>query len=100
MKMVEAAPEANTDGVCRQGTVRCTLADLERVLGPAHSGDYGGGKVTANWNFETPRGPAQVGDYWWNQPTEQSVRARSHNAALWLTRYLRRLGFAARARTK
>lgn len=93
---VKPNPTLNGNGASRMGTAHCTLEDLERLFGPKHRGDSGDEKVTATWYFETPRGAAQVGDYWWNRKDEQSIRAANRKAALWLARHLRRNGIPAK----
>jgi hypothetical protein len=86
----------------RVGTARATRTQLDVLLGlPSYrySADEGDGKVTIGWVFKTPRGPAEIRDYWWNGPTEWSIAAPNHKAGLWLAAYLRRLGLAASTRT-
>jgi hypothetical protein len=49
-------------------------------------------KVTVIWTFTTPRGPAEVRDYWWNRPNELSLASANQKQALWLAKYLRAKG--------
>lgn len=79
----------------RCGTAVASLADLQNALGePSYRGSYDD-KVKMGWVFATPRGPAEVRDYWWNGPNEASIAAQSTNAARWLAAHLRTLGIVA-----
>jgi hypothetical protein len=80
----------------RAGTAVATKAALLDKLGaPTYSTPSADEKVTIGWVFNTPRGPAEVRDYWWNGATEWSIAAPSRRAAMWLCRYLRRMGIPA-----
>lgn len=86
----------------RAGTVFCTLAEFEAVAGPPthaaprdHWYDYnqkltdGAGKVSAEWEIATPRGPIAVYDYWWNPRDQLSIGLRGDSRALlWLRKGL------------
>lgn len=52
----------------------------------------GAGKVSALWLFNTPRGVAELHDYWWNPVDVISINAEDHRATLWVHRYLDLLG--------
>ncbi len=97
----------------RIGTCRAELTTLCCLLGdPSHdwrgtqdriplaTGGYfiDTPKVTLTWIFQTPRGPAEIRDYWWNAATEWTIAAQNHKAALWLAKYLRSLGLRASTR--
>ena len=56
----------------------------------------GAGKVSARWQFDTPRGLVEVSDYWWNPSDELSVRAVDNRALRWFLRYLRGRGVGVR----
>lgn len=85
----------------RVATIRATLEQFARRVGNPHVAapaaewrDYkgrnlvdGAGKVSAIWYFDTPRGPVQVSDYWWNKPDELSVRAIDVRAMRWFRRW-------------
>jgi hypothetical protein len=97
--LVVLSAGADTCGSFRCGTATATRAELERVLGaPTFTSDDNDDKVKFSWTFRTPRGPAEVGDYWWNAKNEQSIRAANPKAARWLARHLRRLGIPAKCR--
>ena len=79
----------------RCGTAVASLTDLQSALGePTYVGSYDD-KVKMGWVFNTPRGPAEVRDYWWNGPREASIAAQSFKAARWLAAHLRTLGIIA-----
>lgn len=79
----------------RCGTAVASLAELQTVLGePSYKGSYDD-KVKMGWVFATPRGPAEVRDYWWNGPNEASIAAQSAKAARWLAAHLRTRGIIA-----
>jgi hypothetical protein len=88
-----ASPMTRVSG-WRSGTAFCTLADLRRLFGePTYDATATfDGKVTASWVFITPRGPAEVRDYWWNPINEQSIAAGHWKATFWLSRFLREHG--------
>ncbi len=91
----------------RAGTVFATLEEFEAIAGPptvaaprAHWYDYdghnltdGAGKVSAEWEIDTPRGPIAVYDYWWNPKGQLSIGLRGDSRAfLWLRQGLRDRG--------
>lgn len=53
---------------------------------------YYDNKVTTIWTFDTPRGPFEVRDYWWNGPEEMSIAAANKKQTLWAVRYLKYMG--------
>ncbi len=55
-------------------------------------------KVTLCWIFDTPRGPAEVRDYWWNTKGEWSIAAATIGAARFMAKHLRSLGVPASTR--
>ncbi len=78
----------------RQATIRGLTVEQFRAL-PHGAKDLGGsddGKTTCDFRFQTPRGLVAVGDYWWNESDELSVRSTSRNAIIWLRRYLKQFG--------
>lgn len=79
----------------RIGTAISPLNVLKEALGKPSYTDSVDGKVTIGWVFATPRGPAEIRDYWWNGPTEWSLASREPKAAMWLAKYLRGLGIKA-----
>lgn len=83
----------------RRGTVEASLAEFADLFGPpqAHAPDGldVGAKVTTVWTFRTPRGYANVRDYWWNEARELSIDADNARSALWLRGWLRRQGVRA-----
>lgn len=84
----------------RCGTAIATHAAIFRRLGNASwSTLESDAKVTVRWYFNTPRGPAEVRDYWWNAPNEWSICAQNKKAALWLANYLRSRGIQAGVQT-
>lgn len=83
----------------RVGTATASRAVLRHLLGtPTYDNPSSDDKVTIGWVFNTPRGPAEVRDYWWNAPTEWSIAAANRRAGLWLAKYLRTLGISASCR--
>jgi hypothetical protein len=72
----------------RCGTAVITLAELESRLGAPHLLGSGDDKITARWHLDTPRGPVEISDYWWNGPREQSIRG-SYRACLWAAAWMR-----------
>jgi len=116
IKLEKAAPLARVMGG-RTGTAIATLDQLKDLLGePSYTcgpelvgrnpltGEnvYDSPKVTTAWIFKTPRGLAEVRDYWWNRKNEQSIacagalpNAGGPKASLWLAAYLRGLGIKA-----
>lgn len=88
----------------RAGTVFATLEEFEAVAGPptvaaprefwyAYDSNHpltdGAGKVSAEWEIDTPRGPIAVHDYWWNPKGQLSIGLRGDaRALLWLRRGL------------
>lgn len=84
----------------RMGTAVADYLDLVAAFGdPRSFGAYrkypGGHKVTVTWTFETPRGLAELRDYWWNGAQEWTIAAASRKPAMYLARELRRSGFLA-----
>lgn len=90
-------------GGSRVGTVRATKAELIAELGDPVLVDTADGKVNYRWVFDTPRGLAEIRDYWWNQANEHTIAAdcypgapgKHDRAGLWLARYLRQRGMKA-----
>jgi hypothetical protein len=87
----------------RAGTVFATLEEFEAVAGPptvaaprdqwynynGHSLIDGAGKVSAEWEIDTPRGPISVHDFWWNPKGQLSIGLRGDaRAMLWLRKGL------------
>ena len=102
-------PPFALSGNGRHGTIPLSLeafaarmGDPHEQVARAHWRDYdghprldGAGKVSAIWIFETPRGPVEVGDYWWNAENELSIRGTptTHRKAfLWFRRWCRESG--------
>lgn len=81
----------------RIGTASATREQLLAILGePSFVHELLiDSKVTIQWVYKTPRGLAEIRDYWWNAPTEWSLAAVNGKAALWLARSLRRAGIKA-----
>jgi hypothetical protein len=81
----------------RLGTVEATLAEFAAQFGPPQLRHPKGPdtKVTQCWTFRTPRGFANVRDYWWNGTRELSVDGQNGKAALHLRAWLRRHGLRA-----
>jgi hypothetical protein len=81
----------------RLATLWATRGELEAVFGPPQwelsNEDVSDGKVTYIFQFDTPRGPVHVRDYWWNQENEQSIAAENTKAALWLRSFMRNHGY-------
>jgi len=75
-------------GAGRVGTIVAPLADLVAAFGDPYVPGNGDGKVTKIWSFHTPRGPAFLRDYWWNNETEWSIGARDVRARRWLRLYV------------
>jgi hypothetical protein len=89
----------------RQGTALCALDFLTDHFGSPNIAvgdyrDYSDAKVTRQWIFNTPRGLAEIRDYWWNAEYEWSIAAEDRRAAMWLCRMLRRHGCLATTRAK
>ena len=78
----------------RMGTVFMTLEQFSRKFGSPHAENFGAdgidgaGKVHAVWHINTPRGPVEVGDYWWNPADQLSVRTGNWYAFLWAKGWL------------
>lgn len=73
----------------RAGTVIASKTQLvEHFDKPlkVHSFDE---KVTMRWLIETPRGPVEIRDYWWNGPKEWSIGAMGRKETKWAIRFLR-----------
>lgn len=84
----------------RSGTAIAARSLLYVRLGmPTSDKPSDDGKVTVRWCYLTPRGYAELRDYWWNPPGEWSIGADSKGAALWLCAYLRAQGIPAAAQT-
>lgn len=92
----------NTLGGFRQGTAMIDREAIFDLLGSPQEDwrekEHLDNKVKLMWYFDTPRGPAQVRDYWWNGDNEWTIAATNHKAALHMARYLRRLGVPASTR--
>src|SRR5690606_11280623 len=85
-------------GSGRMGTVVAKLSELFLLIGPFETVDSIDGKVTMEWNFQTPRGPIATRDYWWNvRGLEWSIDCKDRRAIRWLVRYLRAMGVDANA---
>jgi hypothetical protein len=52
-------------------------------------------KVTKLWTIATPRGRAQISDYWWNADKELSIRTENKKTLLWTLAWLRCNGVKA-----
>lgn len=77
----------------RGGTCTATEDDLINLFGlPAKVDDD---KVTKKWLFLTPKGMAEVRDYWWNASNEWSIAGDGKMAVIWLIGYLNRKGLIA-----
>jgi hypothetical protein len=97
MKITDFVVKRETDAYAphgRAGTVRCDVQKVRELLGMTNIGRSCDDKVTFGWCFNTPRGIARLGDYWWNRADELSVWG-SHKSAKWLCRYLRHRGIPA-----
>lgn len=81
---------ANLDAIC------AALGDPTNDWRNDTDGD---GKVTLAWVFQTPRGRAELRDYWWNAKDEWSIAAQDRKSAMWLARFLRRMGIDASSLT-
>jgi len=79
----------------RSGTVWASLGELVALLGDPQSVNSADDKVHYRWIFDTPRGPVEVRDYWWNATGEHSIASARGNAALWVARWFRRRGVRA-----
>lgn len=67
------------------------IADVN-ILFNSKRDAYDDNKVTVIWTFDTPRGPFEVRDYWWNGPDELSIAAAGNRQRLWAVRYLKSMG--------
>jgi len=82
----------------RFGTAFLTLEAMGRKFGDPHVQDFsedgvdGAGKVHAIWTIDTPRGIAEVRDYWWNPKDQLSIGADNKWAFLWAKNWLRCMG--------
>jgi hypothetical protein len=72
----------------RSGTCLADEADLRRVFGTPVNPCDADGKVTKCWRFNTPRGTADLRDYWWNQPGEWSLSCKDQKSLIWLRRHV------------
>lgn len=81
----------------RIGTIDASLDEFMERFGPPQQNNpkEPGTKVTACWTFATPRGYANVRDYWWNGPRELSMDAQTRKAGLWARAWLRAQGLRA-----
>ena len=89
-------------GGFRQGTAQIERDAIFALLGPPtydwREHDHTDGKVTLVWEFNTPKGYAELRDYWWNAKNEWSIAASNRKAALYLAKHLRTLGVPASTR--
>lgn len=76
----------------RTGTVYVTKEKLMELFGSPTVIFEPGDKVTFIYQFDTPRGPAHVRDYWWNGPEEHSIASSGPKANLWVKSFLRNHG--------
>ena len=77
----------------RIDTLWIDLFDLESRFSRTHFPEDDDGKTTMGFQFNTPRGPIEITDYWWNKiGFEWSVRSQDKRAVIWLVRYLRSIG--------
>lgn len=93
----KAAPNTSAMGH-RIGTCAAPTDDLFAKFGaPTHDwrGDPCDGKVTLSWVFKTPRGNAEIRDYWWNAEGEWTIAASNRKAAMHLAQHLRNNGIPA-----
>lgn len=93
LRSVSLADEArDTVGSGRSGSVYATVEDTTTRLG-APTVQYGvnavcfDDKVTVEWHFDTPRGPAVLHDFWWNHRGVLSLRGNP-KAVQWLRFWL------------
>lgn len=94
----------------RSGTAWISIAEFARRFGP-HSAQWDDpdAKVKVVWTIDTPRGPCEVRDYWWNAENEMSIAVPCHDgdfgsmtysarkarkASLWVRKWLRAHGVA------
>jgi hypothetical protein len=87
---VTLAPFETNVGASRMATVFADEHTLRTLFGmPVHpQPEDVDSRVTKIWTFETPRGLANLRDYWWNRSDEWSVAARDRRAARWLRRHV------------
>lgn len=96
----------------RIATVRCSLEEFADRVGDPHETlprdkwrnydlpdselmDFSSdGKITAIWYFVSPRGLIEVSDYWWNPPTQLSVRCIDLRSMRWFKRWCKSHGFS------
>ncbi len=88
-------PTNGTAMGCRIGTAYCDRDMLRDLLGIEPNQGHPASKVTIGWTFNSPRGPVEIRDYWWNAEDEWSIAAANWKAGLWLNKYLRTLGIKA-----
>lgn len=90
-----------TPGSGRTGTAFITLEGMGKKFGNPHALNFGengidgDGKVHAAWIIDTPRGPVEIGDYWWNPKDQQSIRGTGNKSTLWVINWLRLHGVCA-----
>lgn len=86
----------------RLGTALIERDKIFALLGkPTHDWrgqEHDDGKVTIVWVFQTPRGQAELRDYWWNGQNEWSIAAQNIHAARFLAKHLRAIGAPASTR--
>lgn len=82
-------------GFAEEGKGMSGLQAAQRVFGQPVCGQSGDCKVTMSWHFDTPRGPVEVSDYWWNKWNELSIRSKSKKAAMWFCASMRQRGYRA-----
>lgn len=59
-------PKISIGGTHRVGEILATARSLIQALGDPTKGASGDGKVTMEWWFSTPAGPATLYDYKWD----------------------------------
>jgi len=85
-------------GSCRRGTVFISLSEFGRKFGDPHisnfsnDGVHGDEKIHAMWTVDTPRGPVNIYDYWWNPKAQLSIGAKDKYSFLWCKGWLKMHG--------
>ena len=85
----------------RIGTAFMTYDKAIELFGPPNQEDLsndgldGCGKVHFSWAIKTPRGMAEIRDYWWNPNDQQSIAASNANAYWWIRGWLKLKGIKA-----
>lgn len=69
-----------------------SLCYNENILTHTKREAYKDNKVTVIWTFDTPRGPFEVRDYWWNGEDELSLASNTNKQRLWAISYLKSMG--------